>query len=56
MDLWKTAPTNPDVAYELRTANLIAVHTTSSLREQLNLADQYELEKTILRRLGLKDA
>lgn len=44
-----------DVGNELYTANLISVYTNSTLLEKLNLAEQYELEKVILARLGFRD-
>lgn len=46
----------PNVAEELYTANLMAVYNTPSLRAYLSDAEGIELEKTILQRLGLKDA
>lgn len=42
--------------HELHTANLIAVHNSPNLRAYLNDTEGIALEKTILQRLGLKDA
>lgn len=47
---------SPRIDEELYTANLIAVYNTPGLRAYLNDAEGIELEKTILGRLGLKDA
>lgn len=54
MDLWKSATVQPDVAYELRTANLIALYE-SVLCDTLNGAERLQLENTILERLGIRD-
>ena len=54
MDLWKSATVQPDVAYELRTANLIAVYG-SALCDTLNGAERLRIENTILERLGIRD-
>lgn len=43
-------------AFEQRTANLIAVYQEESLTGRLNMAEQYELQNTILERTGLRDA
>lgn len=42
------------IEYQLHTANLIAIYNTPNL--YLSDADRIELEKTILKRAGLKDA
>ena len=55
MDLWKSATVQPDVAYELRTANLIALYG-SALCDTLNDSERLRIENTILERLGIKDA
>ena len=55
MDLWKSATVQPDVAYELRTANLIALYE-SALCDTLNDSERLQLENAILERLGIKDA
>lgn len=44
------------LTYEQRTANLIAIYNTPNLVQYLSDADRIELEKTILKRAGLKDA
>lgn len=41
------------LAYEQRTANLIAAHQASNLI--VNDADRLEIEREILRRLGVRD-
>ena len=44
----------PNVAEELYTANLIAIHADPSLMGRMNDAEQYHLENTILQRVGYK--
>ena len=55
MDVWISHPVQPDVAYELRTANLIALYE-SALCDTLNDAERLRIENAILERLGIKDA
>ena len=55
MDLSETATIQPDVANELRTANLIALYG-SALFDTLNDAERLRIENAILERLGIKDA
>lgn len=55
MDLWKTATIQPDVANELRTANLIDLYE-SALCDTLNDSERLRIEHAILERLGIKDA
>src|SRR5699024_5391276 len=44
------------IAHNMHTANLIAIYNTPNLVQYLNDAEAIELEKTILKRAGLKDA